>query len=109
MGRSGFTGPLAEFRHSDAADRRAVVKAPDHFLKISHLEFRVLAADLDEQFLDALSVALAGKVGPARRLHLGKQLVHRVHVLIIGDRQSRPQVMRGFMIPRMRLGRDPVA
>src|ERR1035438_4272721 len=108
-GRGGTAGVLSQCRCRDAADGRPGVENVDPSLKVSRPELGVLSADLDEKFLDAGDVASAGSVGPARRLHLGQQFIHCVHILIMSDYRSRPQVIRGFMITRMRAASDRLA
>jgi len=108
----------SQSRGRDAADRVPVQVAvrqqlkglrakPDLQWEVSGLHTR-----LDKYFLDALMVGLGLPMAGTRSLHCG---LHRglevfnqvAHALIIGDRQSLCQVMRGMSLTQAR--RESVA
>ena len=109
MNRLGLLSLRLEHRGREAADRGPVVEATDHVLDLHDTQVRPLAPDLNQKLLDPVGVTAARRVGPASCLHFGEQFLHGVHLPIIGDLRSLPQVMRRFMIPRVRLKHEPLA
>ena len=101
---------LAKLGHGDAGDGSPVEVPVDELLYVREAQVRALASYLYQEFFDAGVVALMRGTGPARRAHLGQQILNHVaHPPIIGDPVARLQVTLAVMLPRTTQNRGMLA